>query len=83
MVKQLGISFESLVLLFFNASSPGEIPGPLPLMTAPLPRSLYMGRKAVYRQGWGVIFIPVHEGYRKSSTNPPPGGGELIYFKPI
>ena len=52
-------------------------------MTAPLPRSLYMGRKAVYRQGWEVIFIPVHEGYRKSSINPPPGGGGLIYFKPI
>lgn len=51
-------------------------------MTAPLPRSLYMGRKAVYRQGWGVIFIPVREGYRKSSINPPPGGG-LIYFKPF
>ena len=47
-------------------------------MTAPLPRSLYMGRKAVYRQGWEVIFITVHEGYRKSSINPPPGGGLFI-----
>ena len=50
-------------------------------MTAPLPRSLYMGRKAVYRQGWGVIFIPVHEGYRKSSINPPPGGGGTYLFQ--
>ena len=48
-------------------------------MTAPLPRSLYMGRKAVYRQGLGVIFIPVHEGYRKSSNNPPPGGGTYLF----
>ena len=31
-------------------------------MTAPLPRSLYMGRKAVYRHGWEVIFIPVYVG---------------------
>ena len=74
-MKQLGISFESLVLLFFNASSRGKS------MTAPLPRSLYMGRKAVYRQGWEVIFIPVHEGYRKSSINPPPGGGGAYLFQ--
>ena len=52
-------------------------------MTAPLPRSLYMGRKAVYRQGWGVIFIPVREGYRKSSINPPPGGGGLFISNPF
>ena len=76
-MKQLGISFESLVLLFFNASSRGKS------MTAPLPRSLYMGRKAVYRQGWEVIFIPVHEGYRKSSINPPPGGGGLFISNPF
>ena len=80
-MKQLGISFESLVLLFFNANSRGEIHGPRALMTAPLPRSLYLGRKAVYRQEWEVIFIPAYVGTVNPLLTPPPGG--LIYFKPI
>ena len=44
-------------------------------MTAPLPRNFYTGLKAVVRQGWEVIFIPVHEGYRKSSQTQLKGGG--------
>ena len=42
-------------------------------MTAPLPRSLYMGRKAVYRQGWEVIFIPVYVGSVNPLLNAPRG----------
>ena len=51
-------------------------------MTATLPRSLYMGRKAVYRQGWEVIFIPAYVDTVNPLLTPPPPGG-LFYFKPI
>ena len=52
-------------------------------MTAPLPRSLYTGRKAVYRQGWEIIFIPVYEGTVNPllTTPPPPGGGGCYLFQ--
>ena len=57
----------------------GEIHGPRPLKTALRPRSFYTGRKAVYRQGWEIIFIRVHEG----TVNPllPPGSWGAYLFQ--